>query len=353
MKMSKSIILQSINDLSQLIEKNTIDYSKAVILTDENVAETCLPPLIENSKLFQKAEIIVVDPGEESKSLEIADHIYKQLLDQQYDRNCILINLGGGVITDLGGFIASTYKRGIACINIPTSLMAMVDASIGGKTGIDHYGIKNAIGTFCTPVLNLVHPNFIRTLHDNELISGFAEMLKHGLISDCDYWETLSALPMIHAETIIPHIKKSISIKESITESDPHEKGLRKLLNFGHSIGHSIEAYFLTAAKPLSHGTAVACGMLVETLISEEITKLSANAAEDIRTKLLHFFKDFMPHLPSFDKIEYTLFNDKKNRNGELRLTLLEQPGAGMIDCVAPIEVIRSCYEKAIKLIQS
>jgi 3-dehydroquinate synthase len=353
MKMSKSTILHSINDLSQCIEKNTIDYSKAVIVTDENVAETCLPALIETSKLFQQAEIIVVDPGEESKSIEIGDHIYKQLLDQQYDRNCILINLGGGVITDLGGFIASTYKRGIAFLNIPTSLMAMVDASIGGKTGINHHGVKNAIGTFYSPVLNLVYPNFIRTLPDNELISGFAEMLKHGLISDCDYWETLSALPMIHAETIIPHIKKSIGIKESITETDPHEKGPRKLLNFGHSIGHSIEAYFLTAAKPISHGTSVACGMLIETMISEEITKLNANAAADIRSKLLHFFKDLMPHLPSFDKIEHTLFNDKKNRNGELRLTLIEKPGAGTIDCVTPIEVIRSCYDKSIKLIQS
>ncbi len=350
--MSKSIISHNINDLSRLIEQNTNAFSKAIVLTDENVVEACLPLLAEASELFKKAEIIVVDPGEESKSLEICDHIYKQLLDQQFDRNSLIINLGGGVITDLGGFVASTYKRGIAFINIPTSLMAMVDASIGGKTGIDHHGIKNSIGTFSNPAMNLVHPNFLRTLPESELVSGFAEMLKHGLISDYPYWKTLAELPIIHAETLIPHIERSIKIKESIVESDPFEKGMRKQLNFGHSIGHAIESHFLSISKPISHGLAVACGMMIECTISEEISGLNADAANDIRNTLLHFFKDYLPSLPSFEKIENTLFNDKKNFNNEIRLTLLEQPGVCITDCATSIEVIGRCYDKTLDIIQ-
>jgi 3-dehydroquinate synthase len=350
--MSKSVINQSLNDLSQLIRRMIHTHSKVIVLTDENVVEACLPLLVQKSEIFQKAEIIVVDPGEESKSLEICNHIYKQLLDQQYDRNSVLINLGGGVITDLGGFIASTYKRGIAFINIPTSLMAMTDASIGGKTGIDHQGIKNSIGTFCSPVLNLVYPDFLLTLPKPELLSGFAEMLKHGLISDYPYWRTLSQLPLINAETIVPHIEKSIRIKESIVESDPFENGNRKLLNFGHSIGHSIESYFLSISKPITHGSAIACGMFVESLISEQICHLNSEDGNEVTRVILHFFKDHLPKMPSFDEIEKFIYNDKKNFNGELRLTLIRQPGKGIINCVSPIEIVRNCYEKTLEIIQ-
>ena len=301
------------NSLSKL---DISTYSKVAILVDENTKRNCLfkLPQIEN------ALIIEIKSGEEYKNISTCNFIWEQLTINNFDRNALLINLGGGVIGDMGGFCAATYKRGVEFIHIPTTLLAMVDASVGGKLGIDFKGFKNQIGLFNNPNAVLIYPKFLETLAENELKSGFAEVVKHALILDKSLWLKLKNTPFtdLDWEDIID---TSIQIKNKIVLADPFEKGERKKLNFGHTFGHAIESYYLEKGTPISHGEAVFMGMILETKISD----LSESDKNEIKNYVLSNFA--LPYTPKKSSLHKFLINDKKNQDGKINFTLLNGIG--------------------------
>ena len=311
-------ILIGENSLSKLA---TSSYSKVAILVDENTKKDCLNKLSK----FDNSIIIEIKSGEENKNINTCNFIWEQLTKNNFDRNSLLINLGGGVIGDMGGFCASTYKRGISFIQIPTTLLAMVDACVGGKLGIDFNGLKNQVGLFNNPKTVLINPDFLTTLPRNQLLSGFAEVVKHALISDNNFWKQLTSTPFdsLDWEEII---LTSIQIKNKIVLADPLEIGDRKKLNFGHTFGHAIESYYLEEGTPILHGEAVFMGILLET----EISSLSVTAKNEIKNFILSNFA--LPHLPTNSEIKKYLINDKKNKIGKINFSLLKEIGNCTID---------------------
>ena len=314
-------------DYSIWIGKNSFskldisNYSQVAILVDENTKRDCLSklPQIEN------ALIIEIKSGEENKNISTCSFIWEQLTINNFDRNSLLINLGGGVIGDMGGFCATTYKRGLEFIHIPTTLLAMVDASVGGKLGIDFKGFKNQIGLFNNPKAVLISSEFLETLAESELKSGFAEVVKHSLISDNSLWLKLKNTPFtdLDWEDIID---TSVQIKNKIVLADPFEKGERKKLNFGHTFGHAIESYYLEKGTPISHGEAVFMGMILETKISD----LSETDKNEIKNYVLSNFA--LPYTPKKSSLHKFLINDKKNQNGKINFTLLNGIGNCSLD---------------------
>ena len=298
-----------------------IDYSQIAILVDENTKRDCFSklPKLDNSI------IIEIKSGEENKNINTCNFIWEQLTKYNFDRNSLLINLGGGVIGDMGGFCASTYKRGIDFIQIPTTLLAMVDASIGGKLGINFNALKNQIGIFSYPKTVLIDPLFLETLPDNQLKSGFAEVVKHALISDKNLWNRLrnTSFEEQNWEEII---ETSIQIKNKIVLSDPLEKGERKQLNFGHTFGHAIESYYLEKGTSILHGEAVFMGILLEI----EISSLSDLEKSEIKKYILSSFS--LPHCPNKSDLIKYLKNDKKNSDGKISFSLLKKIGNCTID---------------------
>jgi len=296
-------------------------YSKVAILVDENTKRECfsLLPKISNSI------VIEVPSGEENKNISICNTVWNKLSLNNFDRNSVLINLGGGVICDMGGFCASTYKRGLDFIQIPTTLLAMVDASIGGKIGINFNGLKNQIGLFSNPKSVIINPIFLKTVPEKQLQTGFAEVIKHSLITDKKYWEILSntAFKDLDWQNIIDI---SIQIKNTIVKSDPLEKNNRKKLNFGHTYGHAIESYYLEEKKPILHGEAVLMGIILES----ELSLLSQNEKIDIKDYIISNFS--LPDIPSKNKLMKFLLNDKKNKKAKINFTLLNGIGRCTID---------------------
>ena len=260
------------------------------------------------------------------------------------DRKSVLINIGGGVVTDLGGFVAATFKRGIDFINIPTTLLAMVDASVGGKTGVDLGNLKNQVGVIEQPKMVLIFPEFLNTLEERQLKSGFAEMLKHGLIMDDVYWNHLCADSGDAYQQA--EIKTSIKIKGAIVVQDPTEKNIRKKLNFGHTLGHAIESYFLksTERETLLHGEAIAIGMVLEAYLSHKLTGLSKIELDEIKR---NFAKQYAP--VKFSKLEIDtilelLKHDKKNAHGNINFVLLNSIGNAVIDVKVSSEFLRESF---------
>jgi len=291
-------------------------YSKVAILVDENTKRDCLHklPKIENPL------IIEIKSGEEYKNISTCNFIWKQLTINNFYRNSLLINLGGGVICDMGGFCAATYKRGLEFIQIPTTLLAMADASFGGKLGINFKGLKNQIGLFNNPKAVFISSGFLETLSENELKTGFAEVVKYALISDNSLWVKLNKTLFadLDWEDII---NTSVQIKNKIVLADPIEKGERKKLNFGHTFGHAIESYYLEKGTPISHGEAVFMGMILET----EISDLSETEKNEIKNYILSNFA--LPYTPKKSYLHKFLINDKKNQDGKINFTLLSGIG--------------------------
>ncbi len=316
-------------------------YSKIFILVDENTATHCLPFFKE---LFPGTieKPICIKAGESHKTIATCITVWEELSLEGGDRKSILINLGGGVVTDLGGFVASTFKRGIDFINIPTTLLSMVDASVGGKTGVDLGVLKNQVGVINQPKMVLLFPEFLETLEERQLISGFAEMLKHGLISDRVYWEQLSTTTDFYD---INAIQKSVAIKNTIVEKDPTEQNVRKKLNFGHTLGHAIESYFLDSDdKPtLLHGEAIAIGMILEGYLSHAITGLSMMELDDIKKVFLKHFKKVSFTNSDIVGILGLLKHDKKNSHGAINFVLLQAIGNTVLD----VKVSDELYPKA------
>lgn len=335
--------------LNELLEKDYAD-SKKIIFTDETVAGFWVEHLVTSIPALSKAEIIQVPAGESFKTLEICEQIWGALSDYEIGRNDLIINLGGGVITDMGGFIASLFKRGMRFINIPTTLLSQVDASVGGKTGVDLGPFKNQVGVFADADHVFINEGFLTTLSDEELISGYAEMLKHGLISDAQHWIDLKLFDPLVRTNGIEFIQKSIQIKKAVVEQDHKEAGLRKTLNFGHTIGHAIEGYLLMLDKAVPHGYCVAWGMLAESYISFRQNLLSQAEYTEIKTHISKTYPAFTLNEGCFEDLLKLMRNDKKNRSGQLQFVLLKGIGNAVYDQAVSDEEILSALGELSKV---
>jgi 3-dehydroquinate synthase len=323
----------------------TYGNRKKIVLVDSYTVENCLPVLINFIDGLEAAEIIEIPAGEENKTLDICTSVWESLTDYEVSRNDLFICLGGGMVCDMGGFIAALYKRGMDCLYIPTSLLGMVDASIGGKTGVDMGPFKNQIGAFSLPKKVYVDPAFLETLPQNEIQNGLAEMLKHGLIADKNHFEQIEKYV---SGTAIPEewIARSLHIKSEIVESDPTESGRRKLLNFGHTIGHAIEGSLLNTETPMDHGLAVAHGMLVEAKISECLQLISSEEFQRIENCLRKMYQFRSFGTTSLDEWMQLMRQDKKRFDDQLRFTLLT--GIGQADWDVAVDqdlVCEACGE--------
>jgi 3-dehydroquinate synthase len=303
------------------------------ILGDENTLRHCLPELLARVPALGNAPTIEVRPGERSKDLEVCRGIWEFLARHEADRDALLITLGGGVVSDLGGFVASTFKRGIRVIHVPTSLMGMVDAAIGGKAGVDLAGVKNLVGAYHDPVAVFVHVPFLRTLGKRELMNGLAEMIKHALIHDRAQWEAIRTAPLHDLGALDALIQGSVAIKAAIVKEDPREGGLRKALNFGHTIGHALEAMsWESPQRVLLHGEAVAIGMVCEGWLAWRLGHLPREDFDGLEEHLLALFKPYGVAHSDHHRLIALMRNDKKNREGSMRFTLLERIGKAVID---------------------
>ena len=306
--------------------------SKVFLLVDTDTQEHCLPEFKEKTEQLPIDQVLTVKSGERSKSFDTCVYLWKALAEHDADRHSLLINLGGGMITDLGGFVASTYKRGIDFINIPTTLLAMVDAAIGGKTGVNLDHLKNQIGTVSPAISVLFDLDYLLTLDEKEVNSGFAEVLKHGLIASKDYWENVNNKEQV-LEQAEYMIKGSVSIKSSIVDKDPNEENIRKHLNFGHTLGHAIESYsHKMMDQPMLHGEAIAHGMILESYLSHKVSGLGKLSLDNITNVIKKHFK-----LKGFSKSDQKniielLRYDKKNRNGKVLFVLLNEIGQASHD---------------------
>lgn len=318
---------EALKALSVFLNKNL--YTSYYILCDENTLQYCLPILITKCPKLSGAEIIEIESGEQSKSIEFSAYIWQTLLEQGADKSTLLINLGGGVVSDLGGFTASVYKRGIDFVNIPTSLLAMADASVGGKTGIDFKDIKNAIGSFAQPKAVFIYPGFLQTLDKRHIQNGLAEIYKIALVSDHTFWKSLKKGPSdIKPETLF----KSIQLKNRIVLKDPFDKGLRRILNFGHSIGHVIETLLLGTENELFHGEAIVMGMLIESHVAFQKKLLSKTMLSEIYEILIPVFNPGYIRELSLERVIPLLKNDKKNSKGKFLFALPSKIGACSFD---------------------
>jgi 3-dehydroquinate synthase len=308
----------------------TFASRKIAILVDENTHDHCLEFLITGFEALAEAEVIMLPAGEENKVLEVCFQVWETLTEAGFGRHDLLINLGGGMVTDLGGFVASVYKRGLAFINVPTSLLGMVDAAVGGKTGIDFAGYKNQIGSFSAAQFTYIDTGFLHTLPSQEWVNGFAELLKHALISDVQLWQDLSEIQDIQNELRSETIQQGVQIKVEIVAQDPTENGLRKILNFGHTIGHALESYYLNTETPLSHGHAVAIGLLLESHLSVELSSLTKEEFLSIETKIKSIYTLQIPKDAA--GLWALMQQDKKNNNSEVLMCMLSQIGSCVFD---------------------
>lgn len=321
-------------------------YSCVFIIADSNTYNYCLPNFLSQVATEIPIEIIEIEPGEENKTIETCIGVWETLTELGADRKGLIINLGGGVVTDLGGFVAATYKRGIDYINVPTSLLAMTDASVGGKTGIDLGALKNQVGVISNPKAVLIDADFLNTLPAEHMRSGLAEMLKHGLIADKSYWNSLIALNNLTTDDLAGLIKQSVQIKNNIVQQDPFEKGVRKMLNFGHTLGHAIESFFLEseAKKTMLHGEAVAIGMILESHISLQKQLIKQEDYREIKAVIDSVFNKVYFNDEDINAVIKMLIHDKKNEFGNIQFVLLNGIGNAIINQGVDNELIYNAF---------
>ncbi len=321
-----------------------VRYSKIFILVDENTREHCLTLFCNGLGTEFNFEVLEIESGEIHKDIQTCVKVWNALSEFDGDRKSLLINLGGGVLTDLGGFVASTFKRGIDFINVPTTLLSMVDASVGGKTGVDLGSLKNQIGVINQPKMVLVLPEFLKTLEERQMQSGFAEMLKHGLIQDAVYWDTLKSVSDFSTMDTLIHT--SVVIKNNVVLQDPTEQNIRKILNFGHTLGHAIESYFLESEKheTLLHGESIAVGMILEAYLSFKLMGLPKNQLEDIKAVFLSKYPKPEFSDEDIDRILNLLKFDKKNAYGTINFVLLKRIAEPVVDVKIPDDLFHSAF---------
>ncbi|MBI1184525.1 3-dehydroquinate synthase [bacterium] len=340
--MHKATILHQLAELPQFLKN--LEFSSLFVLCDQNTQEYCLPLLAPH---LPKHQVIAIRNGEQYKTINDCEKIWQRLIDKSADRKSLVINLGGGMITDMGGFAAATFKRGLAIIHIPTTLLGMVDAAIGGKTGVNFKGIKNQIGTFTEPYAVVADQIFLKTLPKSEMRSGLGEVIKYGFIHSPHILAQLESEPQNHAT----RIAQCIAIKLQIVKDDPFEAGLRQILNFGHTLGHAYEAYSHSNGPAISHGEAVAWGMLSEMYLSQEKTGFSEEEMAEASALIFkHFGKPvFLRGMPSVKEVSQYLSHDKKNVGNQIICTLLKAIGQP----VTGISITVEEAENAIKWLKT
>lgn len=322
------------------------EHDKIFILTDQTTHDMCLPKL-QNFLCLKGAQSIVIKAGDTNKTLDSLAEVWTALSQGGATRHSLMINLGGGMVTDLGGFAASTFKRGIDFINIPTTLLAMVDASVGGKTGINFGGLKNEIGVFSDSKFVIINTQFLDTLDHDNICSGYAEMLKHGLISDNKHWAELVGFNLAQPDLaqLQRMVAESIKVKERIVTEDPHEHGIRKALNLGHTVGHALESFAMKHGRPVLHGYAVAYGMVCELYLSARKTDFPT----DKMHQTVRFILDHYGRLPytcdDYPELLELMRHDKKNTSGIINFTLLGGIGDIRINQTATKEEIEEALD--------
>ncbi|MFT6097135.1 3-dehydroquinate synthase [Patiriisocius sp. Uisw_017] len=326
---------------------NELNPSSIFVLTDDNTKKHCIDYF--NSKVNPPctSQTLTVTPGEEYKNIDTCMFLWEMLSEKGADRSSLIINLGGGVITDMGGFVGATFRRGISFINIPTTLLAMVDAAIGGKNGVDLGNLKNQIGTIKNPEVVLIDTHFLATLPKEEITSGYAEMLKHGIISSKKYWNQLKGFDLLDTKDTQQLIWDSIVFKNEVVQNDPFEDGSRKSLNFGHSLGHAIESYFLSNQdkRKLLHGEAIAIGMVLATYISSVKFDFPKEQLYEITKTILTHFKKPRFTKDDIDEVISLLKYDKKNNNGRILFILLEDYGVVRYNCEVENDLLFDAFK--------
>jgi 3-dehydroquinate synthase len=342
----------TLGQLDKFLSKN---YSgkKIFLLVDENTKAKCLPFITEHIASLKNAVVLELESGEINKSLSSCEKLWQQLTQHHADRRSLLINLGGGMISDVGGFVAATYMRGIDFINIPTTLLAMVDASAGGKNGINFSGLKNQVGTFTRPKAVFIFPSFLKTLPERELKSGFAEVIKHVLIADADRWNELKHLDSLTDTNWLKTIEHSVRIKNEIVNSDYRERNKRKMLNFGHTIGHALESYSQkNSDDPLNHGEAIAIGMIGEIFLSKKLLDFPEQEANEIILFIQKHY-GYISIEADFENVLDLIRYDKKNTQSEFSFVLLNRIGEPAINQKPNEVLITEAIEFSLKQIKS
>jgi 3-dehydroquinate synthase len=324
-------------------------YSGISVLADDNTIVRCYPVVKD---YLPTHTIIKIQSGEESKTLPTCSVIWQAMTDAKLDRHAVLVIIGGGVLGDMGGFCAATYKRGIDFITLPTTLLAQADASIGGKLGVDFNHFKNHIGTFREPALNLLFNGFLKTLPEQELRSGFAEVIKHALISDRKLWDEIRSRELKDQpwEVLVP---KSVEFKSSVVEQDPHEKGLRKILNAGHTIGHAIESYFLGKGNRILHGEAIAAGLIAEAYLGFKKGLLDKDALQEIGKYIIRVFGKLGIEKNQIPEIASLCIQDKKNKGNKVLCVLPDGIGRAKHDVEINLGEIEDCLVYYNSLLQT
>ena len=333
---------ESYTKLSNLIA--TKNYSTIFILVDENSFEHCYPKFIPNLDTDKRIELIEIESGEINKNLETCIGVWNAITELGGDRKSVLITLGGGVITDLGGFVASCFKRGIDFVNIPTTLLSMVDASVGGKTGVDLGVLKNQIGLFANPEMVIVDDTYLTTLEEREIKSGTAEIIKYGVTYDINLFNEIKNNADLKISDLI---FRSVAIKNEVVLQDPKEKNLRKILNYGHTLGHAIESFYLESEdkEHLTHGEAIAIGMVCESYMSFKLLGFSIKKVNEVKEVVLSIYNKTNLLKNDFSAILELLKHDKKNVNGQVNFVLLNDYEDFKIDCKVPLELVIESME--------
>lgn len=326
-------------DLSDILSR--LSFDKLFLLTDENTERLCYP-LVKDNAQIAKAGKIIIKAGDDNKNIETLSSIWKYLSENGATRHSLLINLGGGMLTDIGGFAAASFKRGIKCINIPTTLLGAVDAAVGGKTGINFNGLKNEIGAFAPAETVLIDSAFFKSLDHQNFLSGYAEMIKHGLIDSDKEWQATMSFDTeeIDYETLKQLVVDSVGVKERIVEIDPFERGIRKALNLGHTIGHAFESMSYKLNKPVQHGYAVAWGIICELYLSHRF----CGFPKEKMYKTIYFIKDnyhgFYFDCDHYERLYEYMKHDKKNESDTVNFTFLSDVGKIEINQTASKEDI-------------
>ena len=329
-------------ELSKLVDAT--NYSTIFILVDENTFEYCYPKFIQNLATNTRIEVIEIESGEINKNLETCIGVWNAITELGGDRKSLLITLGGGVITDLGGFVASCFKRGIDFVNIPTTLLSMVDASVGGKTGVDLGVLKNQIGLFANPKMVIIDTDYLATLTDREIKSGTAEIIKYGVTYDLHLFNEIKDNKNLNISDLI---FRSIEIKNEVVLQDPKEKNIRKILNYGHTLGHAIESFHLDSEdkENLTHGEAIAIGMVCESYISSKLLGFPSEKVNKIKKVVLSIYNKTTLLKEDFSAIMELLKHDKKNVNGQVNFVLLNDYENYKLDCTVTEELIVESME--------
>lgn len=318
------------------------------VLVDVNTDRCVLPVLKKSSKTIAGAKVITIKSGDVNKNLESLAFIWEQLCNNGATRKSLLINIGGGVITDIGAFAGATFKRGIRFINVPTTLLSAVDAAVGGKTGINFNGFKNEVGVFCEAEAVIISTAFLKTLPTEELLSGYAEMLKHGLIAGRDVYNKLLDYDISKSENgdqLLELLEESVKVKKNIVEEDPTEKGIRRALNLGHTIGHAFESLALRRDDPIPHGYAVAWGLIVEMVLSHIQLNFPSADLQQLASYVYSKYGAFEITCNDYPALIDFMHHDKKNESAEINFTLLKDVGDVQIDCHCSEDEIKSALD--------